>query len=142
VAEVKRITEPQLADLLKGFRCAVRTEDGNLVNGVLHVPENVALHVFRSVSEPEPCPFHSGNGAAGDCNCELRKHLFRAPEPAPADVVDAHVCCEHVPGEGELAVLVTVKRELDRLCLKPEGTMRRVLAYLADLYGYVLADED
>jgi hypothetical protein len=58
------------------------------------------------------------------------------------DVVDAHVCCEHVPGDGELAVLVTVKRELDRLCLKPEGTMRRVLAYLTDSYGYVLADED
>ena len=60
----------------------------------------------------------------------------------PVDVADAHACCEHVTGESELAVLVTVKRELDRLLPKPEGTIRRVLAYLADTYGYVLADED
>lgn len=50
MAEVKRITEDQLADMLKGFRLAVRTEDGGLVNGEIHVPDNVALHVFRSVS--------------------------------------------------------------------------------------------
>jgi hypothetical protein len=49
VAEVTRITEAQLADMLKGFRLAVRTEDGGLVNGEIHVPDNVALHVFRSV---------------------------------------------------------------------------------------------
>jgi hypothetical protein len=87
--DCRRITEHQLADILKGFRLAVRTDDGALVNGEVHVPGNVALHVFRSVGaalrEPEPCPFHSGNGAAAECNCELRQYVFRAPETAPAD---------------------------------------------------------
>ena len=51
MADVKRITEAQLADILKGFRLAVRTDGGGLVNGEVLVPENVALHVFRN---PEP----------------------------------------------------------------------------------------
>jgi len=107
VAEVKRITEVQLADMLKGFRLAVRTEDGGLVNGEVHVPDNVALHVFRSVGAPPREPHPTGPRLADADLCARCGDQFKAGQACDA--------CRESDADPELAAMAAVVAALERL---------------------------
>lgn len=73
-------------------------------------------------AEPEPCPFHLGNGALGECNCELKKYAL-AP---PAKPIVLHI------GDEELSAIGCILAALEDLA---PGAVDRVLRYVAHRHG-------
>ena len=68
-------------------------------------------------------------------------HGLRLNEAAGQhDVVDAHICCEHAAADPELTAAEVILGQLKNA--GATGGTVRVLAYVADRYGYVFAPED
>lgn len=89
--------------------------------GELRNPSVILAHPMPAdadIAEPEPCPFHSGNGALGECNCELKKYALR---PIVLHMQDPEVSA--------IGCILAVLEDLDG------AAIRRVLRWACERYG-------
>lgn len=148
------VTESQLAGALERFYVTVESGGGDgrgnllTVRGPVAEPNETAESLFATLGRMAALrePHLTGLRLTDADLCARCGNQFPdgqlcdpCKRAADADVVDAHICCEHA-ADAPLAALAAVIREMDGLSLRGEGEQRRVLAYVADLYGFALRD--
>lgn len=89
-------TGKQLAGVLEEFSLTVRDEYGQATHGVVMLPGQVAKAIIAQLSANAA---HEG-------------------------VVDAHICCEHVPDDRELAAMAAILRLMEAHPFDPHAVIR------------------
>lgn len=118
-----RITEQQLADLLRGFYLTVRQDTGK-IHGQVDDPRDVANAVFRQLSANQAHEPHPTGPRLQDADlCARCGNQFK-----PGQVCDS--CREGDPEVAAMAAIVTVMDELDEhAILLGEDVHERVIRW-------------
>lgn len=102
------IGRARLAEQLDGFYLTVMPDSGPAVNGQVDNPGAVAALVFKE---------HAAAVKRGD-----REEPSR-PEPDD-DVVDAHICCEHIAEDPEVSAMARIVRLMETNPLDGHAVIR------------------
>lgn len=96
------VTEASLASALEGFYLEIRPDGRrDAIHGQVADADALAASVFATLSR-----------------------MAALREPEPGDVVDAHICCEHVPDDRELSAMADIVRLMGRAEVEPYAVVR------------------
>lgn len=96
------VTEASLASALEGFYLDIRPPRETMtIHGQVADADALAASLFATLSR-----------------------MAALREPEPGDVVDAHICCEHVPDDRELSAMADIVRLMGRPEVEPYAVIR------------------